>query len=115
MSTLCTYRDVTIAANNGSLPLDEVTDENLYVLKGLARDIAGGPRRVDPPEAELAIELLSDVGAYVMDTIVEDCMQGGQPLGDLVRSVLARNYIANPSQSAQGASSQWTQLEAFLQ
>ncbi len=115
MSTLCTYSDVTIAANDGSLPLDEVTDENFYVLKGLARDIAAGPRRVDRLKLELAIELLSDVGTYVMDTIVEDCLEGGQPLGELVKSVLARNYVVNPSQSPQDASSQWSQLEEFLQ
>lgn len=37
--------------------------------------------------------MLSDVGKYVENTIVEDYLQRGQPLGDLVKSVLARNQI----------------------
>jgi hypothetical protein len=40
MSSLSTYRDVEIAASEGSLPLDEITPENIYVLRGLAGDIA---------------------------------------------------------------------------
>ena len=115
MSSLCTYRDITIAANDGSLPVDEVIDDNVYVLKGLARDIAAGSRQVDRLQLELAVEFLSDVGKYVKNTIVEDCMQEGQPFGDLVKSVLARNYIRTPRQSRQDALSQWTQLEDFLE
>lgn len=115
MSSLCTYRDITIAANDGSLPVDEVIDDNVYVLKGLARDIAAGSRQVDRLQLDLAVEFLSDVGKYVKNTIVEDCMQEGQPFGDLVKSVLARNYIRTPRQSRQDALSQWTQLEDFLE
>jgi hypothetical protein len=115
MSSLSTYPDITNATIDGSLPLDDVTDDNFYVLKGLARDIAAGPRRVDRTQLDLAVELLSDVGAYVENTIVEDYLQGGQPLGDLVKAVLDRNYTRNPRHSPQHASSQWTQLEDFLE
>ena len=115
MSSLCTYRDITIAANDGTLPVDDVTDDNVYVLKGLARDIAAGPRRVDRRKLELAVELLSDFGEYIKNTIVEDYLQSGQPLGDLVHAVLAGNYVRNPSQSPRDASAHWTHLEDFLE
>jgi hypothetical protein len=59
--------------------------------------------------------LLSDVGKYVEYTIVEDYMQRGQALGDLVKSVLARKYIFNPRRSRGDALSQWTHLEDFLE
>lgn len=42
-------------------------------------------------------------------------MQRGQPLGDLVKSALVRNYIVNPRRSRGDASSQWTQYEDFLE
>ncbi|MGB9305009.1 MAG: hypothetical protein WCB92_15395 [Mycobacterium sp.] len=115
MSSLCTYDDITIAAIDGTLPVDEVADENVYVLKGLARDIAAGPRRVDRLKLELAVELLSDFGEYIKNTIVEDYLQSGQPLGDLVNAVLAGNYVRDPSQSPRDASVHWTHLEDFLE
>jgi hypothetical protein len=65
-------------ANGASAPtlrVDEVTEDNVYVLKGLVRDIAAGLDQVDRPQLELALELLSDVGKYVENTIVEDYMQ----------------------------------------
>lgn len=52
--------------------MDEVTEDNVYVLKGLAEDIAAGPDQVDRLQLELAVELLSDVGKYVENTIVEE-------------------------------------------
>ena len=115
MSSLSTYRDVAIAATGGSLPLDEVTEENIYVLDGLAEDIADGPDQIDRVQLELAIELLSDVGKYVENTIVEDYLRKGQTLGDLVKSVMEPKYIFNPSRSRGNASSQWLQLEDFLE
>lgn len=115
MSSLCTYRDVTLAANDGSLPVDDVTDENFYTLKRLAKDIAAGTRHVDCLQLELAVELLSDVGIYVEDTIVEDYLRSGQPLGDLVESVVARNYVRSPRHCREEASSQWMRLEEFLE
>jgi hypothetical protein len=115
MSSLSTYRDIAIAATEGSLPLDEVTEDNIYVLKGLAEDIADGPDQIDRLQLQLAVELLSDVGKYVDNTIVEDYLRKGQALGDLVKSVLGRKYIFNPRRSRGNASSQWAQLEDFLE
>ena len=115
MSSLDTYGDITIAAIEGSLPVDEVTENNVYVLRGLAGDIAAGLRQVDRLQLELAVELLSDVGKYVDNSIVEDYLQTGQPLGDLVKSVLVPNYIPNPKRSRGDALSQWTRLEDFLE
>ena len=115
MSSLDTYGDITIAAIEGSLRVDEVTENNVYVLRGLAGDIAAGPRQVDRLQLELAVELLSDVGKYVDNTIVEDYLQTGQPLGDLVKSVLVPNYIPNPRRSRGDALSHWTRLEDFLE
>ena len=70
LSDLATYDDIRTAATDGSLRVD-VTDDNVYVLKGLADDIADGPDAVDRDQLELAVELLRDVGEYSEDTIVE--------------------------------------------
>jgi hypothetical protein len=70
---------------------------------------------VDRQQLELAVELLSDVGKYAENKIVEDYMHRGQPLGDLVKTALSRNYIRNSRRSRGDASSQWTQLEDFLE
>jgi hypothetical protein len=43
MSSLSAYDDVLSAAIEGSLPVDEVTEDNIYMLRGLAEDIATGP------------------------------------------------------------------------
>ena len=96
MSSLSTYGDITIAAIDRSLRIDDVTQDNVYVLRGLAEDIAAGPRQVDRLQLELAVELLSDVGKYVKNTIAEDYLQVGQPLGDLVKSVLVPQLHAEP-------------------
>jgi hypothetical protein len=109
MSSLSTYDDITSAEIEGSLPADKVTQDNIYMLRGLAEDIAAGPGEVDRQQLELAVELRSDVGKYAENTIVEDYMRRGQPLGDLVKTVLSRNYIRNPRRSRGDASSQWTQ------
>ena len=42
-SDLSTHDDIRTAATDGSLRVD-VTDDNVYVLSGLADDIADGPR-----------------------------------------------------------------------
>jgi hypothetical protein len=66
------------------------------------------PDQVDGQQLELAIELLSDVGKYAGNTILADYMRRGQPLCDLVKTVLSRNYFRNPRRSRGDASSQWT-------
>jgi hypothetical protein len=114
MSSLSTYRDVITAAIEGSLPL-EVTEDNVYVLKGLADDIANGPDQIDRDQLELAIELLDDVGKYVGNTVVDDFLQRGQAFGDLAESVFGRTFGFNPGRSRGDALSQWAQLEDFLE
>ena len=47
LSDLSTYDDIRTAATDGSLAVD-VTDENIYVLSGLADDFADGPGRGGP-------------------------------------------------------------------
>jgi hypothetical protein len=115
MSSLSTFGDITVAATEGSLPLDEVTEDNIYALDGLAEDIAAGPGQIDPVQLDLAVELLSDVGDYVKTAVVKDCLRRGQPLGDLVKSVLAKNRILRPGRPDADALTQWTQLEDFLE
>jgi predicted Ser/Thr protein kinase len=114
MSSLSTYAELTTAAIEGSLPLDEVTEDNVYVIKGLAADIAAGPREIDPGQLELAIELLRDVGQYVHDTLVLDYLRTGQALGDLAAAVLNGSQIVSPKPSSGDASLQWAELEDFL-
>ena len=46
LADLSTYDDIRTAATDGSLAV-EVTDDNIYVLSGLADDIADGPDAVD--------------------------------------------------------------------
>ena len=82
-------------------------------LRGIA--IAAGPGEVDRQQLELAVELLSDVGKYAETEIVENCLRRGQPLGDLVKTVLSRNYLRNPRRSGGDALSQWMQMEDFLE
>jgi hypothetical protein len=116
MSSLSTYRDVEIAASKGSLPLGEITPENIYVLRGLAGDIAAGPDQVDREQLELAVELLRDVGNYAKDTIVEHYLRAGQPLGDLVKRVLRRNSIViKPRRPRGDPLTQWALVEHFLE
>lgn len=63
LSDLSTYDDIRTAATDGSLTV-EVTDDNIYVLTGLADDLADGPEAVDREQLELAVEVLRDIGDY---------------------------------------------------
>lgn len=114
MSSLVTYSDITVAAIDGVLPLDDVTDDNVYIIKGLADDIADGPAHVDRQQLELAVELLSDVGTYANNSIVTGSLRQGMPLGDLVNCVLGVDRTLKRTREY-AAWSQWTQLEDFLE
>jgi hypothetical protein len=115
MSSLCTYAQLTTAAIEGALSLDEVAEENVYMIKGLAADIAAGPQNIDPSQLELAIELLRDVVQYVHDTLVRDCLRTGQALGDLAAAVLNGSQISSPKPTRGDVSVQWAKLEDFLE
>jgi serine/threonine protein kinase len=114
MSSLDTFDAVRAAATDGSLPVDKVTADNTYVLKGLDLDIAEEPASIDRDQLELAIELLTDVGDYVRDSIVDDVLRAGQPLGDLVEFTLAVKPITKRWPSGADAAFQWQQLTDFL-
>ena len=58
----------------------------------------------------------ANVGKYAESKIVEDFMRGSQPLGDLVKiGAIPERYPENRRRSRGDASSQWTQLEDFLE
>ena len=87
LSDLATYDDIKTAATDGSLRID-VTDDNVYVMSGLADDLADGPDAVDRDQLELAVELLRDVSDYSEDDVVDETLDADMPLGRLVAHVL---------------------------
>ena len=92
-----------------------MTEENVYVLSGLADDLADGPDAVDRDQLELAVELLRDVGEYSDDDIVEETLDPDKPLGRLVAHVLDPETVRRPSPPYANAVEQWEALEAFLE
>ena len=62
LSDLSTYDDIRTAATDGSLRVD-VTEDNIYVLTGLADHLADGPDAVDREQPGLAGELIRAVPA----------------------------------------------------
>ncbi len=89
LARVSTYDAVRTAATDGSLDV-EVTDENVYVLTGLADDLATGPDAVDSEQLDLAVELFSDAADYAADDTVEAALLGSTPLGWYV------SYLINP-------------------
>src|SRR6185436_13253603 len=87
LSDLATYDDIRTAATGGSLRV-EVTEDNIYVLSGIADDIADGPDATDRDQLELAVELLQDVGIYSEDTTVKDTLEPDTALGRFIGHVL---------------------------
>lgn len=89
LAKVSTFDDVKVAATDGSLEYD-VTDDNVYVLPGLAEDIVDGPRRIDGNQLELAVELLTDAADYAGDDTVGEAFASTSPLGWFV------DYVINP-------------------
>jgi hypothetical protein len=114
LSDLATYDDIRTAATDGSLRVD-VSEDNVYVLTGLADDLADGPDAVDRDQLELAVELLRDVGDYAEDTTVDETLDADQALGRLVAHVLDPETVRRPSPPYAKAVEQWEALEAFLE
>ncbi len=114
LSDLATYDDIRTAATDGSLQV-EVADENVYVLSGLADDLADGPDAIDRDQLELAVELLRDVGSYAEDSTVADTLDGDTALGRLVRHVLDPDNTRAPSPPHAKAVEQWEALENFVE
>ncbi|WAJ46312.1 primosomal protein [Mycobacterium sp. Aquia_216] len=113
LSDLSTYDDIRTAATDGSLSV-EVTDENIYVLSGLADDFADGPDAVDREQLDLAVELLRDIGDYSEESTVDKALETGKPLGKLVAYVLEPGSVGKPASPYSAAVREWEELEKFV-
>lgn len=89
LTSLSTYDDIRTAAIDGSLEIT-VTDDNVYVLPGLADDLENGPEAVDPDQLDLAVELFTDAADYANDTSLEEALAPSTPLGWYV------SYVVEP-------------------
>jgi hypothetical protein len=114
LSDLSTYDDIRTAATDGSLAVD-VTDDNVYVLSGLADDLADGPEAVDREQLNLAVELLRDIGDYSEESTVEKALETSRPLGKLVAYVLEPDSVAKPAAPYAAAVREWEKLEQFVE
>ncbi|MEZ0353865.1 primosomal protein [Mycobacterium sp. pR1184] len=113
LSDLSTYDDIRTAATDGSLAV-EVSDENIYVLSGLADDFADGPDAVDREQLDLAVELLRDIGDYSEESTVDKALETGKPLGKLVAYVLEPGSVSKPAPPYSAVVREWEELEKFV-
>ncbi|WP_441961240.1 protein export chaperone SatS [Mycolicibacterium houstonense] len=114
LSDLATYDDIRTAATDGSLRVD-VSEENVYVLSGIADDIADGPDAVDHDQLELAVELLRDVSDYSEDKTVDETLADTKALGKFVNYVLGDDKARAPEAPYAEAVEQWEALERFVE
>ncbi|MCV7088861.1 protein export chaperone SatS [Mycobacterium interjectum] len=114
LSDLSTYDDIRTAATDGSLSVD-ITDDNIYVLSGLADDLGDGPDAVDRDQLDLAVELLRDIGDYSEDPAVDKALDTGRPLGRLVAAVLEPESVTKPGPPYAAAAREWEKLEQFVE
>jgi hypothetical protein len=114
LSDLATYDDIRTAATDGSLQVN-ISDDNVYMLTGIADDLADGPDAIDRDQLELAVELLRDVSDYAEDTTVDEILDADQPLGRVVAHVLDPDTVRRPGPPYAKAVEQWEALEAFVE
>jgi hypothetical protein len=114
LSDLSTYDDIRTAATDGSLRVD-ITDDNIYVLSGVADDLAAGPDALDHEQLDLAVELLRDVGDYAEDNTVDKALATESPLGKLVGYVLEPDSVSKPRPPYAKAVEAWEELERFVE
>ena len=114
LSDLSTYDDIRTAATDGSLHID-ITDDNVYVLSGLADDFAGGPDAVDHEQLDLAVEFLRDLGDYSEDAGVDKALDIDQPLGKLIAYVLEPGSTSKPTGPYAPAVQEWEELVRFVE
>ncbi|WP_063025321.1 hypothetical protein [Nocardia niwae] len=115
LARVSTFSDVQTAAVDGSLEV-EVTDENVYVLPGLAEDLAEGPEAVDIEQLDLAVELFTDAADYADDATVEQALAQSTPLGWYVSYLLnpdPTRLAPNPPFTAEAQA--WRELERNLE
>ncbi|MDY6997915.1 MAG: primosomal protein [Actinomycetota bacterium] len=115
LSDLATYDDIRTAATDGSLRI-EVTDDNVYVLTGIADDLAEGPEALDRDQLELAVELVRDIGDYAEEASVETKLAPDTPLGRVIAHVLDPESNGRPSSGPYAdAVAEWESLESFVE
>jgi hypothetical protein len=114
LSSYSSYEIIRTAATDGSLRV-EVTDDNIYVLSGLADDIADGPDAVDRDQLDLAVEFLRDVGDYAEESIVSKRLDSKEPLGALVSYLIEPGSVPKPAGPYAKAVEQWEELESFVE
>ena len=114
LSDLSTYADIRTAATDGSLQVN-ITDDNVYVLTGLADDFAHGPNEVDREQLDLAVEFLRDVGDYAEENTVDDALETDQPLGQLVAYVLDPDSVREPRPPYAKTVQAYEELERFVE
>lgn len=99
LAGLSTYLAVHTAATDGSLHV-EVSDDNVYVLPGIADDLRAGPDDVDLDQLDLSVELFSDAADYAGDESVEEALAANVPLGRYVSYLLDGDNDAAPPHRA---------------
>ncbi|KZS58209.1 primosomal protein [Mycobacterium ostraviense] len=114
LADLSTYDDIRTAATDGSLAV-QVTDDNVYVLTGLADDFADGPDAVDRDQLDLAVELLRDIGDYSEESTVDKALDPGKPLGKLIAYVLEPDSVSKPAGPYAKAVREWERVERFVE
>jgi len=114
LADLSTYDDIRTAATDGSLRVD-VIEDNVYVLNGLADDIADGPDAIDRDQLALAVEFVRDVGSYSEDDAVDVLLAEDTTLGALVNHVLDPDSVARPAPPYATAAREWEELEGFVE
>ncbi|MFY9806673.1 MAG: primosomal protein [Pseudonocardiaceae bacterium] len=83
LDAVSTWPQVTKRAQDRELAV-AVDDANSYVLAGLADDLAGGPKTVDPGQLELAVELITDAEQWAGSDAADQMLASSEPLGWLV-------------------------------
>ena len=112
LARVSTYEEVQNAAVDGSLEV-EVTDENVYVLPGLADDLAAGPDAVDADQLELAVELFTDAADFAKDDATDAALASSTPLGWYVSYILEPTPgRMTPNPPFQAEAETWRALEA---
>jgi hypothetical protein len=114
LSGFSTYDDIHTAATDGSLRI-RVSEDNVYVLTGIADDIADGPDAVDVDQLALAVELFRDVGDYAEDGTVEEKLDADEPLGRFVAHLLNPGKISKPPAPYAKAVEQWETVQSFVE
>ncbi len=113
LSELSTYDDIRAAATDGSLDVG-VTADNIYVLTGLADDLADGPDAVDREQLDLVVEFLRDVGDYSQEDTVDKALAADSPLGRVVDYVLG-DSTTRPQAPFADVVTEFEKVERFVE